>query len=357
MTIKNTTLFSFSAHIDLLGFSSHLELAKNDLRTTIGSSAVVRLRILSDVIQMINSERKLHRNEYPSSFRIMRFNDSIIFGMDLPKTVIPEVGEDAFKRRPNLFERYIVSRTNLELSESNSKIDPALVEGAKSLAEFIGIVCRAHNYINQKEKEIHMPGCRTIIASGLRDIFIVNKKEDPYSANFSLANAFKANELGSKSGFFGNRVYMEKNLARICSIDVSICRYIGLIRLVESKSIDDPYDGNKYITWDTKFYEESKEFQVELFRNQYWFREINSQIGSTLQMVHKFNKAIDADDSSDYLRIISKIFKSERLPTITEINSRMKSGIYNQTDYFPIMNQELKLECDLSDYWKLITDK
>lgn len=54
----DTSMLSITAHIDLLGFSSHLIASSNDLRTKIGNVALKRLEILEEALQILRDEQK-----------------------------------------------------------------------------------------------------------------------------------------------------------------------------------------------------------------------------------------------------------------------------------------------------------
>ena len=76
-------LSGISAFIDLLGFSSHLEISSFDVRTRIGKEAIERLEILERAIDLTKSAQKENNQFFPKSFRISRFNDALILGMDI----------------------------------------------------------------------------------------------------------------------------------------------------------------------------------------------------------------------------------------------------------------------------------
>jgi hypothetical protein len=66
--------YCVTAMIDLLGFSSHLEIGSYDLRTTIGKQAVNRLENLEKAIALSNGERKKYRKYYPQIYSTRRIN-------------------------------------------------------------------------------------------------------------------------------------------------------------------------------------------------------------------------------------------------------------------------------------------
>src|ERR1700692_4149361 len=87
--------YCVTAVTDLLGFSSHLEIGRNDLRTNIGREALNRLETLETSLKLMNAERESSAKEYPASFYQTRINDAIILSLDLPNFLTPSVGESA----------------------------------------------------------------------------------------------------------------------------------------------------------------------------------------------------------------------------------------------------------------------
>jgi len=75
--------YCVTAVLDLLGFSSHLEVGRNDLRTKIGTEAIRRLQILEESLQLLQKDRAGYENGYPADFYATRINDSIILTLDL----------------------------------------------------------------------------------------------------------------------------------------------------------------------------------------------------------------------------------------------------------------------------------
>ena len=61
-------VYCVTAIIDLLGFSSHLEVGSGDIRTTIGQQAIGRLQTLADSLDHLEREKsKCQRITLPSS--------------------------------------------------------------------------------------------------------------------------------------------------------------------------------------------------------------------------------------------------------------------------------------------------
>ena len=79
--------------IDLLGFSAHLEIGNNDVRTTIGREAITRLEILEEAIRLMRIELDAVPIAYPTTISYERINDAIVLSVDLPDFIAPGVGQ------------------------------------------------------------------------------------------------------------------------------------------------------------------------------------------------------------------------------------------------------------------------
>lgn len=115
--------YCVTAVLDLLGFSSHLEIGGNDLRTNIGKEAINRLQILEDALRLMDDERSLCTDEYPKVFYHTRINDAIILTLDLPSFFTPSVGE-AIKR-------------GISVNELEEFFDMDLIGTLKSLSKYM----------------------------------------------------------------------------------------------------------------------------------------------------------------------------------------------------------------------------
>src|SRR5881394_3893749 len=93
--------YCVTAVMDLLGFTSHLEVGRNDLRTNIGQEAIRRLETLEESLRLLEQDKAAHPNDYPERFYSTRINDAIIFTLDLPDFFKPEIG-DSIKRGVSL---------------------------------------------------------------------------------------------------------------------------------------------------------------------------------------------------------------------------------------------------------------
>ena len=341
MTEKDKTIFSITAHIDLLGFSSHLILSSYDLRTKIGEEAIQRLRILENVTELIEDESNQCKPFYPESFRFLRFNDSLILGIDINPPIVPRIG------RPNEGGAFTYREIEdfFKEGEKDAKITEKMQKHfnteAFKVCQFIGLVSRIHNYINTREFDIHMPGCRTIISSGLRYKFIgKDQKEDFYSANFSLSNAFIVNEVGSKQGFTGNKCYIENNVGQICGYNQYSKRLIGFTKFIRNDVEHDPFNGlpESPLTSDLT-YNLSKQIVIELFNKKYVFREINTVAASNLQLFPAVLNFIDKQYSKEdeLLQNFISCIKTNT-PALDAINSKTSDQILNHPHFrYPVL--------------------
>lgn len=349
------TTFSITANIDLLGFSNHLIMSNYDLRTKIGEEAIQRLKTIENAIDLISKEFKQFPDYYPETFRYLRFNDSLILGIDINPPILPNIG------KPNEGDSYSFNDVKKFYGEEIPDID--IINKAKDdfdleafkVCQFLGITARIHNYINTKEYDTQMPGCRTIIATGLRYKFYDNQnKEDYYSANFSFSNAYLANEAGSKGGFSGNKCYIENNAASICGLNIYSNRLIGFAKYKMNFLNKDPFDGKPYNILKGLYYSEAKVIDMELFNKAYHFRELNTTLASNFQIFPSIIKIINTEVDKENTLLIN-ILKTLTIdtPNINELNS----GEENPHFKYPLLYFSFRLEDNIKDsVEKLIND-
>jgi len=201
------TKLTITVVLDLLGFSQHLELGNNDIRTKIGNQAIERLSNLEKAISIIEAERNKHKDIFPSELFYIRINDSVILNIDLNDDFMPSIGNSSIE--PGKFYMDTILTPSVDQNERSRLYKQSMNKKTLDVCLFIGLVARIHNYINQIESESNLPGCRTIISTGLRRVFLSNEGEDDrLSANFSFSNAYLVSESGSKGGFDGNNIYI-----------------------------------------------------------------------------------------------------------------------------------------------------
>jgi hypothetical protein len=185
--------YCVTAVIDLLGFSSHLEIGGNDLRTNIGQEAVKRLQILEDALRLMNDETSVCQDEYPKEFYHTRINDALILTLDLPNFFTPSVCEE-IKRgiSPNEIEQFF-DIDSIGIGEEFEQVYEARrLQEIADLVRFVGLIARVHHYVNRKENSAFFSGAKTVVATGYRRTFLVNGTEDFLAANFAFSNAYLA---------------------------------------------------------------------------------------------------------------------------------------------------------------------
>lgn len=349
---SQTTTLSLTAYIDLLGFSSHLIMSNYDLRTKIGEEAILRLKIIENAVELIRRELDLFPSYYPETFRFMRFNDALILGLDIHPPILPKIGKpnegDSFSYN-DIKDFYNQELKPLELSK---KVQEDFDSEAYKICQFLGIAARIHNYINKFEYEAQMPGCRTVISTGLRYKFFNNKGiEDYYSANFSFSNAYLTNEIGSKGGISGNKCYIENNVAGICSLNLYASRLIGFAKYKMNYLIKDPFEGTSNLYLKTISYSEVKPIQIELFNKSYIFREVNTSFLSNFQIIQDLIKFVDikVDAKNTLLANILNMIKNDT-PNLSE-----QYAIENHPHFkYPLLFFTSQLEDNLKEYSDLI---
>ena len=105
--------------------------------------------------------------DYPTKFYYTRINDALILTLDLPRFLMPSIGEAV---------RDGISVAELEEFFDIDKYDNAeqfaeayrarAVDETINLRKFIGIVARLHSFVNHREAGAFFPGAKTIVASG-----------------------------------------------------------------------------------------------------------------------------------------------------------------------------------------------
>ncbi len=328
---KNIVL-SITAHIDLLGFSNHLQIANNDLRSTIGKEATDRLKTIEKAIMLFLKEKKKFPKIYPKEkdFDFIRFNDSLFLSISVAQHIIPDMGDtNVGDYQLDDVMSVVTYKENMKIRSEDftKKYAKKYSDEGRKVAKFVGLVARVHEFIKKEETRNNFPGPRTIISTGLRRKFLKtdknSKKEDFFSANFSLSNAYKVNEKGSKEGIAGNKIFVEDNVARIISYNKKYKSLVVLSKYLINKKYCDPYE--EYNSSDaTKFnITVAEPIEINLFGKKYVFRELNSETLSNLQLIpflEKFldNKKLIKKGSLEELFVDS--YKKE-IPTLDQIRS------------------------------------
>jgi hypothetical protein len=305
--------YSITAHLDLLGFSSHLILADYDIRSTIGEQAIKRLSNIEDTIDLFEKERRKYPDRYPKKFHYQRFNDSLFLTIDIENDgIMPSVGDINISGQPSVdMEMYSKSLKSKSKNLKNTVLKKYYKDSIE-IAKFVGLVSRIHESINSNEKVNNFPGCRTIISSGLRMKFFKKQKEDFFSANFSLANAYLANTGGAKDGFEGAYLFMEDNVARIISFNDVCGNILALSQYSFETTYFSPYSTPGYRTG--SLIEKTPIIypliEKELFGKKYVFRNLNFDILSHLQLFPDYLYYIEGKKKAKENSALESIIKS-----------------------------------------------
>jgi hypothetical protein len=337
--MDNDITFSITAFIDLLGFSSHLHLASNDLRTAIGQQALKRLEFLEEAIEVFEKERKEYPAIYPKKLHYQRINDALILGIDT-KNFIPIVGQVDVPSGYTIAQIRAIRNRN----EKYGTVENDFSIEANNVALFLGLVARLHLFISEKEREVHLPGCRTVVSTGMRYKFLDRKKkEDYYSANFSFTNAFLVNEKGSKIGITGNQMYVDDNISRILRRNNHCHSILGYAQYIEVYESINPYiKRQEVIQLGRRQFMLSKKINVDLFGKTYAYRSLNLKTLTNLQFTNYYKKIVYEKSryaKEAFTELIKKAF-TEKTATLEEINS--EDGIISSFD-FPFLSLVMRL--------------
>jgi hypothetical protein len=319
--------FCVCAMIDLQGFSSHLEISSYDLRTNIGEQAVKRLENLDEIIQLLNSERSSRPEYYPSSFQIQRINDAVFIAMDLDDILKPNKGVTIFQGITG--DGISITDEQMESYEKyqtayDSKIQIALTP----LIQFIGFISRIHLSLNKIEGENFFPGAKTVISTGFRRPF----KDDYFSANFALSNAYHA-----EKSLHGSTLYVENGILHMLSFNKYARNLLRLSHFLFKKTSFDCFENNDDMPY-TLSDEPSiaNPLSMKLFRKEYQFRELNASPLSYLQNVPLLIEYLKETKSADLSNIFFKhIFHAIQLGINRKKDTPLKpppSFIFNRTN-------------------------
>jgi len=273
--------YCVTAVLDLLGFAGHLEIAGNDLRTSIGREAVKRLELLEQALGLIAEERVSCELEYPETFHHIRINDAIIFSLDLPDLLKPSVGESV---RKGMSAHDILKFFDIDQFEDDQEFRAAyearLMTDVVGLVLFVGMLARLHLFINRIENSSFFPGARTVIATGYRRPFVTKRAEDFLSANFSFSNAY----LAEKS-LHGPNFYVDNNVSQLLCANRFAQNLLRFACYTSGVAQFDPYvDYEDVLSLrDTRFL--TKPIELTLFRKSFQFRQLDPYPLAHLQLI------------------------------------------------------------------------
>ncbi|PKP40782.1 MAG: hypothetical protein CVT93_10560 [Bacteroidetes bacterium HGW-Bacteroidetes-10] len=202
--------------IDLLGFSSHLEISSYDLRTSIGKQALNRLDNLENLMNSLKLENENFPDYYPENFSFQRINDAIFITMDLDDILIPSIGKTISEGLS--VEDVSKYFTEEQLSETGfrSNYTSRMLDTIQPLLKFVGFISRLHISLNKLEEKSNFPGAKTVVSTGFRRRFVskVNLSEDYFSANFAMANTYIA-----ERSLHGPNLYLDNGILQLISFN------------------------------------------------------------------------------------------------------------------------------------------
>jgi hypothetical protein len=334
---------SLTALIDLLGFSEHLALAKYDLRSAIGLEALRRLRFLEKTLSAIQEESDAGDALIPEGVRWARLNDSLLLQMDLPEEFTPDTGQMGFHQFP--YEVAIERGRELGIDGDLKRLHAeVLCPMGREVAKFIGLAARMHNYLNSLEWESHFPGCRTVIACGLRIPFQDRNGEDDFlAANFSLTNAYSVQERGSSLGFRGPSIWFDDSVSVPISLDPISQNLLYFSQFVQTRKQFRRHLPADVVDLRRKDLASPECIAAEIQRQEFTFTKLDPSAASNLQLVGEID-AVSSNDAADtsILRRYSEILRG-KIPTENEILSTEHYGLH-----FPFYLFHLSLDTPIS---------
>jgi hypothetical protein len=299
--------YCIAAMIDLLGFSSHLEISSYDLRTKIGNQAIERLQILEKSLDFMNSELSKLPQFYPEKLQVRRINDAIILAIDLDDFLIPSIGQSIRRGfSANELEEFFPEE-KLEDDEAFLKnYNGRLLSCVEPLAQFVGLTSRVYNYINRHESESFFPGAKSVIATGIRKPFYDKTgNEDIFSANFSLSNAYIA-EQKLKGSFF----YIDNYILQLLASHPFTKNVMRYSLFVSKDIMFDPfkeYDDLFYLPND---YVVPSPEEIILFRKSYYFRKLQPSPLTYLQIIPEIMPYLKGEKEANLDHLYKDIYLS-----------------------------------------------
>ena len=338
-----------SAQLDLLGFANHLMIANCDIRTQTGAEAIERLSSLEEAIRFFEKEKSNYPNLYPSGLEYFRFNDAIFLGIDV-KYLDPPTGQTSLTcgySIDQLRKRYP--------QEGQTVFEGTTAESGGNVAKFLGLVARMHEYINKREAEKSFPGCRTVVASGLRKCFKDREGlDDFFSANFSISTVFEAEKKGSSAGLKGNHFYVEDDIAMAISYCEPCYAIMGFAKFIYSDSpLLDPYNYNQLqegsISLSLSSWIIPKPISLDIMKKHHTFRRLNPKVLTNFQLFKDYERlAIESKDESLEKEIYNSLFTST--PSLEEVNNSKKI-IEKEGIQYPFLFLNFSLDSDYSSFF------
>jgi len=319
-------------------------VANWDIRTQAGSQAIDRLSSLEKAIQLFEQEKAAYPDLYPSGLQYIRFNDALFLGIDI-EYLAPPTGQTT------LTGGYSIDQLQkIYPQEGQIAFEGTTAESGGDVAKFLGLVARIHKYINVREAEKSFPGCRTVVASGLRKCFRNRKGvDDFFSANFSVSTAFEAEKMGSSAGLKGNHLYVEDDVAMAISYCEPCYAILGFSKFFRTDSLIDPYqyqheqEGALFLprgSWTVP-----EPVTLDILKKRLAFRRLNPTVLTNLQLFKDYQQfAIEPTKNGKFAKQISDSL-STSTPSLEEVNKKK-----TRTEH-PFLFLEFSLDTDYSNFF------
>ena len=288
---------SITAQLDLLGFSAHLASASGDLRTSVGTQAFARLDVLEKAQKLLAKEAHRFPNLLPSkrSFSVLRINDTLLMSLDIGTEYLPEIGQispSPPSERIGAVTQRITGKGSLKKKDLWHIHDQTYGQDALLVAKFLAMVARTHNFVNVAESVSHFPGCRTVVASGVR----YRRKRgttDLLSANLSFANAYVTSQVGSKGGIGHNSLFLEDGVVTLVELHHHCKKLIYYAQFLE-KFGSRAFSADEYGLRSAVYLVQSEPHLVTIFGKPFRFREVNSAVVSNLYLIELLTETLRA---------------------------------------------------------------
>lgn len=347
--INSDVRWACSAQLDLLGFSNHLMVANCDIRTQTGAQAIERLSSLEKAIQFFEQEKSNYPDLYPSGLEYVRFNDAIFLGVDV-KYLNPPTG------RTSLAGGYSAEELMKEFPREGQTVfkGPKAKSGG-NVAKFLGLVARIHQYINEREAEAGFPGCRTVVASGLRKCFKDREGlDDFFSANISISTAFEAGKMGSSVGLEGNHLYVEDDIAMAISYCEPCYAIMGFAKFFYSDSpYLNPYNYNQLqqgvLSLSRNSWIIPEPISLDIMKKRHIFRRLNPNVLTNLQLFEDY-KRLAMEPKKEFFEKNIYISLSASTPSLEEVNN--KKIFVNGGIKYPFLYLNFNLDDDYSSFFR-----
>ncbi len=331
--------------MDLLGFSNNLAVTNWDIRTQTGVQAIERLASLEEAIRLFEQEKADYPELYPRGLQYIRFNDALFLGIDV-EHLEPPPGQITLTGGHSIDQLL-----KIRPEEGRIAIKRTAIDSASDVAKLLGLVARIHTYINKRETEKSFPGCRTVVASGLRKCFADRKGiDDFFSANFSVSTAFEVETRGDSVGLKDNHLYVEDDVATAISYCQPCYAILGFSKFIRTdSSLIDPYQyqyvQENVIPLKRILYTVPEPIVVDIMKKRLTFRRLNSTVLTNLQLFKHYQRFAAGQIKNCQLEkeIGQSFFVST--PSIEEINMRKAS-----TEH-PFLSLVFGLDEDYSKYF------